>query len=456
MFNLLFKSIGEIKLKRLKGNNSGFVLVGSIMLVVFLGVMMAASFMRTDIQLKEAHMRLASQQAFFAAESGIERALSELRVDSLWRPQGLTSNLKDDNNKEDVGVYTLSVEDGSPSAEGFPTVWVKSIGKVQDKHLIYQAIQRALRVRIVLIDPSKFFISTAGHLTAGSGATIKDEVLTGTMEFAIDTTLPDSTDQQKEARTININADIKYLNKLSGDDPKTNPYIKLNNGATIDKIHSPITFSGLDIDKAKAQAQEATIKTKTNHVLTAGSSGPVTISSLSGYEGIYFVDGDLEIQGDLTDKSVLFVASGNIKITGDITVNNGMGDNKHPHDPQLGLFARKDVLISKEAQSDLKVNAFVVADGQGGEGGVFKVEQDPKEHGSNVGSKGKDSKLTFYGAISVRGNTSETAVTLNAYSERDYTYNTNLSKSNLGFFTSIANIISWQEINPKDPVQPSS
>ena len=70
---------------QIKKSNSAFVLILSVTLVLFLGILLSAALLRTQMQLQESDQRLDSQRAFYAAETGIERSLFEIRQNPQWR-----------------------------------------------------------------------------------------------------------------------------------------------------------------------------------------------------------------------------------------------------------------------------------------------------------------------------------------------------------------------------------
>ena len=104
--------------------------------------------------------------------------------------------------------------------------------------------------------------------------------------------------------------------------------------------------------------------------------------------------------------------------------------------PQLGLFAKQDVIIPDGvvgAGGDLTFEAVVVADGGGNSDGVFEAQ-------SSVAL----GTLNFTGAVSVRGENDAISVDLNIFSTRDYAHQPN---TGIPFTPFIANKVSWQESN---------
>jgi len=155
------------------------------------------------------------------------------------------------------------------------------------------------------------------------------------------------------------------------------------------------------------------------------------------------VEGDIRVSGRY-EHSVLLVATGNIYITGDVRAKEG---DVTQTPVQLGLFAKRDVIIPENVetqQGNLTVEAFIMADGEGQSTGILKAEGTPFSQGT----------FNFAGAISVRGE-ERTAVNLNVFSQRVYSYNPQLTAGLLPFGSFIANIIQWKEAGPTDPFPPS-
>ena len=50
-------------------NNSGYILAGSLAIVLVLSILLGTAMMRTEVQLREVEQKQALQDAFFAAEN---------------------------------------------------------------------------------------------------------------------------------------------------------------------------------------------------------------------------------------------------------------------------------------------------------------------------------------------------------------------------------------------------
>lgn len=410
----------------------GFVLIGSIFLVLFLGIFLSISLLRSHIQLQAMDIRRASFYAFYAAESGIDISIAELRRSPEWSSGFVDQQLiwESGGQNEPIGWFNVRLAPGAILGS-VPTVWLESIGQDFDKR-----VSRTIVVRTTVENPANFFTSTIGDLVLGSGAAIGTptdpaKLLARDVIFETDAALPDGD----PSKVIAINGDVEYIRSLSG---QTDPNVLIN-GNLIKR--DPITFAGVDLERYQALADPA--QGGSGRYITAGevpaggfvippATGNIDWANLGTNNGLIFVDGDVRITGTVT-QSVHIVASGNIYIDGDIQCVDGNGDGIQE---QIGLSASGDVIIPPSAPYNLNVDAMVLADG-----GVFIAESGGAPKGT----------LNFEGVISVRGKSSErSGINLNVYTSRNYTYDSYLNNSaQIPFLSAIVNIVNWKE--EKDP-----
>ncbi len=421
----------------LKNNKSGFVLLASLFIALFLTIFLGVAFMRSGAQLDMANLRRATHESFHAAESGIERAVFELRSDGSWQvgeETPFTDTIASQEEPDDaIGSYAVEVA-AADDLFGFATVWVRSLGldSLGD-------VPRAILARVLIENPGRFMVSTLGELRIASGATVDEDILAKDIIFDVNASLPD------EEQTIIINGDIFYINSITGE---TNPAVVINGEAPQET--PSITFAGVDLVRYETIAQSL-VDTEESFVhdgnLTidlADLDGLITDPVEGGFEPqIIYVNGDVTVSGEY-NVSLLIVADGNVIIDGAVIPDSSVEDV-----PQIGLFAKQDVIIPEgvaaSADGDLAINAFVMADGDGESEGLFIAE-------GPVGSLGT---LEFTGAIAVRGK-GATAVDMDTFDDRLYTYNTELiSNRKIPFVPFIANIIEWREVNPNDPFPPT-
>jgi hypothetical protein len=412
-------------------NNSGVVLLLSLVVTIFLSVLLGAAMLRSDVQVKEVMQRSSKQESFYAAEAGIDDAIYNLRQNASWKPgQGGVPPIVDKafdvtiaGVAQTIGFYSITVEDAA-QFNGWESRWITSSGKDSDG-----IITRTIKARVIVESPTKFLISTLGALHMTSGSQLNADVLAKDAYFDVNTSLPSPENQ------IQLNGDVHYINSKTGE---TNPAVVFTAGHSAKRSPS-ITFAGVDINRYKTLAQNLS----TNN-LGYYNNGNLTIdlANLSSLNAtapppfkpqIIYADGDVNVVGQY-DSSVLVVASGNIYINGDI-----VPDPSAQIPPQIGLFAKGDVIIPEAtaATGDLSIEGFILADGGvTGSKGAFIAE----------GAKYSKAQLNFKGSISVRG-TGTSAVDLNTFNKRNYDFNPDLSNNRTIPFTPfIVNTVQWQEI----------
>lgn len=393
-----------------------YILIFSIFLVLFFGIILSIAFLRSTIQLRSTQTKERSLSAFYAAEVAVERAIDELRKDKDWK-----TGFGDKNDpavvkygaEEVVGYYWIDrnddIKDGGRFRDWSNTVWIRAWGQDKDRKTI-----RVIFARIAVQSLAEYFLSTPYKLNILGGRTIKGDVLARDVEFR-----PGNS-------TVNINGKVFYINDvINEDDPKVN--VNCDDESCIVKIPS-ITFVSVDLDWYKKLAED-----KGKYVNEDFSiSGEISRSSLEAENGLIYIDGDVTID-DVTVKEPLhIVASGDIHIKGNIKKD---GDSA-----QLGLSAGGDVIIDEDAPDILTIEAFIRANG-----GIFKAEG---------GSYSKE-KLTINGAINVRGREDRTsAVNLSVYKNCNYSYDDSLKNLNIPFVNYVANVVQWEEKDPNDTFPP--
>lgn len=412
-------------------NNKGAVLLLSLIVTVFLSVLLGAAMLRSDVQVKEVLNRREKQEAFYAAETGIDVAIFNLREDAAWKPgQSGTPAIIDQPfviqvaaAQQTIGFYSINVQDG-PLFSGWQTRWITAQG--QDSHHI---LTRTIRARVIVESPTNFLISTLGPLHIISGSQLNADVLARDVFFDVNPSLPPPNNQ------IQVNGDVHYINSTTGEN---NPAVIFAPNKGIHASPS-ITFAGVDLNRYQTLALNTQAQ---NMGYYATGDITVDLNNLSQFNPnppnpfhpkIIYATGNVTIMGEY-DNSILIVAGKNIYINGDIKADHLM---QTP--PQIGLFAKGDVIIPQPVAttSDLNIEAFILADG-----GI------PNSQGAFIaeGTKYSKGQLNFKGAISVRG-TGTTAIDLNVFQTRNYAFDANLRNNRTIPFTPfIVNLIEWQEI----------
>jgi type II secretory pathway pseudopilin PulG len=395
----------------------GFVLIGSIFLVLFLGIFLSIAMMRFGIQLQAIELRRAAQQAFYVAESALESAVNQLREDSSWRAGYASQPLywQEGTTTELVGTYSLVAVDGADLG-GVPTVWLRATGRDADSR-----VTREIRARVTVQNPASFFLSTAADLIFGSGATITGNILARDVAFEVNTAIPTPAD-----RRITINGDLEYIRNCSG---AASTDVVINGSVT---QRDPTAFADVNLTRYQDLAQTG------GRVVTGDFTyaGPIDWTTLGTGNGVLYVNGDVHLSGEV-QQSVNIVATGNIYIEDDLVAQTGGAAI-----PQICLQSAQNVYISQSAPSNLTVNAYLVADG-----GVIKA----------LGVPGSKGTLDFAGSAMAKGSASErTGISLNVYSTRNYAYDTDLVDNlSIPYMTYMINVLNWAEMNLDDAFPPA-
>jgi len=421
---------------RVLKNDRGVVLIASLLIALFLAILLGAAMARMQSNLKEVNHRIALQRAFYAAESGIDRAIAALRQNAQWQPgqngEPAMTDVPLTEAGKMIGFYTITVAPGE-RVNGWDTVWIRSLG--QDD---FQQVRRVVVAQVLVESPSRFLVSTLGDLRVGSGAGVEADVLAKDIYFEVNETL------SSPEKDIVMAGDIFYINGIHG---QGNPAVRM----TGETYASPsITFPGVDV----AHYQElATSLSASGEAVAADGDLTVELDNLaplaqSGADAFHpkliFATGNVTVVGTYS-QSLLIVAGKNIYIQGDIKPDTALDLR-----PQLGLFASQDVVIPSDVTTtsgDLAVEAFLIADGNGATvEGSFRAEGDKFSLG----------RLDFDGAISVRGK-GRTGIDLNTFNQRNYTFNAELNqRRDIPFSPFLVNIIHWQEVPVYAPFPPSA
>jgi len=137
----------------------GFLLIASIFLSLFIGIIISISLFRTNLQLKSIEARRASVYAFYAAEAGIERAIYELRKNINWRT-GFNNEplIWEGTTNQTIGYYDVQIANATPVGS-LPTVWVRAQGRdVRYRSVGNQTMRRTILARVALQSPTAFLL----------------------------------------------------------------------------------------------------------------------------------------------------------------------------------------------------------------------------------------------------------------------------------------------------------
>ena len=351
----------------------------SLFLIIFIGSLISISLLRAQFYLKAVHIRKASLDALYCAESAIQRAISALRANYEWREGFGTQNdpvcvrWKDgqvigwywiDNTNWDSQNNTCLVSGKcdivpGPLQGGRQTLWIRAWGQDADRK-----VTRVLFVKVAIGNPADYFVSTVGDLRVGSGVNVSGDILGRNIIFEVNESLP------PQFRSIEIDGNVLYINDIQG---AQDPFVDIK--GEIIKI-PPITFTSVDANYYQKLAKENGRYIEGDFTI----SGNINKEILGASNGVVFVDGNLYLCGEV-EESLIIIAAKNIYITGDLTCNSDTN-------AQIGLLACGDIIIPEDAPQNINIDALLIADG-----GVFKAE----------GIKGSKDTLNFEGVINVRG-----------------------------------------------------
>lgn len=407
-------------------------------MVLFLGIFLSISLMRSNLQLRAIDLRRASLYAFYAAEAGIDNAIVELRKDPKWQVRwppdtnGISVMFTDEPlywhlgqpGQEQIGAYTVRITDGG-EVSGIPTVWIESVGYDIDRKI---TPGRRIFAKAFIQNPATFFALTVGDLVFQSGSvsgtsTNPVNILARDMIFEVDYSLPEYE------RDITVYGDLEYIRSILG---QTDPYVTITGTIT---QRAPITFVGVDLEYYRKLANPAEGGNGRYEEGDFTYSGTIDKTSLSAPNGLVYVKGDLYISGDVTE-SMHFVVEGNIYIEDSIICNEVDGV-----EPQIGLSASANVIIPASAPSDIEIDAMITADG-----GRFYTED----------AMGIKTALNFEGVIVARGQEGQSAIDLLEYYTRNYLYDSALRDNpTIPFIRYLVNLMYWKEVSSKDSFPPT-
>jgi len=438
------------KNKKIK-EQSGFALLGVIFIVLFLSLVLAAAFIRSEFQQRFLITRIALQEALNSAEAGVERAIMELRRNRNWGnivQSGINDFITDvelcagvldtcevsDPDKL-LGYFSVATDVGQP-IQGWDSRLIRSVGMDSTKKII-----RVVMARVRVEDPTRFLISTLGELVAVSGAQIDDDILGQDIFFDVNHSNPNLNE-----RLITINGDVLYTRSVNFEqvgDLGANVIIS----GKLEEIPS-ITFPGVDLEFYSNLAQDVAFSdsrvylqgNQTIDVNNLDQFMPVNFAGPEFLPELVFVDGDVSVSGKY-NHSMLIVASGDLFISDDVVAPFDLSEEAKP---QLGLFAARDIIIDSNdvgSDEDLTIEGFLLADGQGDAEGRLYADASPGTLGD----------LIFKGAVSARGIVDKSTIELNAFKSRQYLPNNELTDNRkIPFVPFIVNLAEWREVDHPD------
>lgn len=246
-------------------------------------------------------------QALYTAEAGVERALAKLRSDPEWRDaRGTTLAGPYPDEGAEGEIAGVVVEDATPQTGLGRLVEVRADGR-------YREARKRLQVYARVVSPADLFRGLSilpaepGEVTLTGNVTVRGGALV-------------------------INSDLRVQGSVSVDTAYLGGIITEKGNAEVDNFEEGVfvpSFPDLDEEWFRGAAGwffagDAVI----------GEPGPgqghgkqpdLDIADLDT-DGVYFVDGDVEISGSYEVRATV-VAAGDIKITGDLKRKNETEDS---------------------------------------------------------------------------------------------------------------------------------
>lgn len=430
---------------QMKESKSGIALVATLLVILLLGMLLSAGMIGVDSQMKTQVQRYDNHEAFYTAESGLSRAITEVRrnpnwglgVESVWVDEPLQRTEAGDL----FGTYTVSIVNGGISGpNGWETRWIRSEGR----NSLGEA-PRVIHARVAIESPTRFMVMTLGDLRVQQGAEIAADILGTNVIF----------DPGQGQISIRSQGDqpttIFYRQEVSGQDEDS---VVISGDVEFTKLES-FTFPG--VDKVRYQELAENLVASGQSVYEQGdlvvdlnnldSLAPSGDTEFFQPEVIY-AEGDIRIEGRY-DRSLLIVSGGNIFLTGDIVAAQ-LSDELQIA-PQIGLLASGDVLIPNGALSDgqdMTVEAFIMADGQGDADGIFMAQGEASSLGT----------FSFQGSMAVRGEGDlQSTIDMSAFDQRTYSFNPDFNVNRtIPYLPFLVNLIEWREALAADLFPPES
>lgn len=404
--------------------------------MIILSAFLGAAMMRSELQQKVVMQRMGVQEAFYAAEAGVERAIFELRRNPNWSPgvdgqppvnDARLNSVTDDDNTT-IGYYSLTVADGDVLG-GWNTTWIRSVGRSVDASFPMRDAVRVIFARVIIENPARFLVSTLGRLDIQSGADLESDILAENVNFLVNYSYPEGQ------RGIMIDGDVFYIDGITDDD---DPFVTITGDV---QESDSITFPGVDVDRYR---EIATNLLESDESIMSDGDLDVDLSNLQDLVAdppdnfeplIIFAEGDIHISGDY-GHSLLVVSGGDTYLEGDIRVDP-LGS--FVTTPQIGIFSNEELIIPETvvtSAGNLTVEGFVMADGDNSDGRLY-----------GQGANDSLETLTFNGAMALKNNSADTAVDLKLFKTRNYQYNADLvDNRSIPFSPFIVNLLRWLEV----------
>jgi Tfp pilus assembly protein PilX len=315
------RKIKNEKTINILSNQKGMALLTTLIFVFILVTFAVALLTMTSNDTKLSALQRDSTEAFYIAEAGIEKAFWYLNTPTAnggkgldWRTDGgyIEENYPDGS----TNYYQIAVEYDPSNAEH---IIITSKGIVSDGNKVYGS--RKIEVK------AKKGISPASDVAYNFAiATEEDLTFSGNVQtFGGDVHANGNLNISGEGTNIyvyNGEATATGANEYSGSSLELQTYPKI------------------DFDYYKSIAKGNTHPEIGGFYY--GDNTSVVFSEYTPLNGIHFIDGDVEIKGDLDIVDGAIFATGEIKVTGQPTINRTQSDE---YDNPLAIIAKGDITL---------------------------------------------------------------------------------------------------------------
>ena len=368
------KKIRDEKIKIIFSNQKGMALLTTLIFVFILVTLAVALLTMTSNDTKLSTLQRDSTEAFYIAEAGIEKALWYLNTSTDNGGEGLDWRPNEYQELYPAGstnYYQITiVDDPDPNKD---EIIITSKGVVSDEKKVYgsrkveviakKAIAKAPDVAYNYAIASEADLTFSGNVQTFGG----DIHANGNLNISGEGT---------NIHVYNGEATATGTNEYSGSNLELQTYPKI------------------DFDYYKQLAKD--------NNSYYGDNTSVVFSTYTPLNGIHFIDGDVEIKADLDIIDGAIFATGEIKVTGNPTINRTQSEG---YDNPLAIIAKGDItlggniyvegIIQTEGTFTINgsitvYNGAVVADEgvlNGGAGGI-NITYDPDLLGANIPGTG--------------------------------------------------------------------
>ena len=319
--------IKKNKIKNILSNQKGMALLTTLIFVFILVTFAVALLTMTSNDTKLSALQRDSTEAFYIAEAGIEKAFWYLNTSTDnggegldWRTTDITlypyGYLEETYPDSSTNYYQIAVEDDPSNEE---QIIITSKGLVFDGNKVFGS--RKIEVK------AKKGISPASDVAYNYViATEEDLTFSGNVQtFGGDVHANGNLNISGEGTNIyvyNGDATATGANEYSGSNLELQTYPKI------------------DFDYYKSIAKGNTHPEIGGFYY--GDNTSVVFSEYTLLNGINFIDGDVEIKGDLDIVDGAIFATGEIKVTGQPTINRTQSDD---YDNPLAIIAKGDITL---------------------------------------------------------------------------------------------------------------